>query len=122
MIQGARRKAVAGAQLLDPKWAGGTKQGVTAPREVSGTRRDNFTEFTIGLSQEFPRAAKRKLQGARKQLDADVDRAALDNERRMVRRDASLAWLDVYEAEQGLELSRRLGDEGALEWPSLQTR
>ena len=60
------------------------------------------------MSQDFPRADKRRLKGERKQLDADTDRAALNNERRMVRRDASLAWLDVYEAEQGLTFAQRL--------------
>ena len=38
----------------------------------------------------------------------------------MVRRDASLAWLDVYEAEQGLKLAQRLADEAALQVQSLE--
>jgi outer membrane protein TolC len=54
------------------------------------------------------------------QLDADADRAALDNEQRLVRRDASLAWLDVYEAEQSLKLAQRLVDEAALQVQSLE--
>jgi len=72
------------------------------------------------LSQDFPRAEKRRLQGARKQLDADADRASLDNEQRMVRRDASLAWLDAYETEQGLKLAQHLVDEAALQVQSLE--
>jgi outer membrane protein, heavy metal efflux system len=119
-IAAAEQQAIAARQLPDPQIAGGLKELPIDTSERFSTSRDNFTEFTIGLSQEFPRAAKRRLQGARKQLDADADRAALDNEQRMVWRDASLAWLEVYEAEQGLKLSQRLGEEVALQVQSLE--
>jgi cobalt-zinc-cadmium efflux system outer membrane protein len=119
-IEAEEQQAIAARQLPDPQLAGGLKELPIDTSEAFSTSRDNFTEFTIGLSQEFPRAAKRRLQGARKQLDADADRAALDNEQRMVRRDASLAWLDVYEAEQGLKLSQRLGEEATLQLQSLE--
>ena len=119
-IRAEEQQAVAAAQLPDPQLSGGLKELPIDTSEAFNTRRDNFTEFTIGLSQDFPRAEKRRLQGARKQLDADADRAALDNEQRMVRRDASLAWLDVYETEQGLKLTQRLADEAALQVQSLE--
>lgn len=119
-IQAEEQQAISAAQLPDPQLSGGLKELPVDTPEAFSTRRDNFTEFTIGLSQEFPRAEKRRLQGARKQLDADADRAALDNERRMVRRDASLAWLDLYETEQGLKLSQRLADEAMLQVQSLE--
>ncbi|MDB6083633.1 MAG: TolC family protein [Gammaproteobacteria bacterium] len=119
-IQAEEQQAVAAAQLPDPQVSGGVKELPIDTSEAFSTRRDNFTEFTIGLSQEFPRAAKRKLQGARKQLDAEADRAALDNEQRMVRRDSSLAWLDVYEAVQGLKFAQRLADESALQVQALE--
>jgi outer membrane protein, heavy metal efflux system len=119
-IQAEDQQAVAAAQLPDPQLSGGLKELPIDTPEAFSTRRDNFTEFTIGLSQEFPRAEKRRLQGARKQLDADADRASLENEQRMVRRDASLAWLDVYETEQGLKLTQRLADEAMLQVQSLE--
>jgi outer membrane protein, heavy metal efflux system len=119
-IQAEDQQAVAAGQLPDPQLSGGLKELPIDTPEAFSTRRDNFTEFTIGLSQEFPRAEKRRLQGARKQLDADADREALDNEQRMVRRDASLAWLDVYETEQGLKLTQRLADEAMLQVQSLE--
>jgi outer membrane protein TolC len=119
-IQAEEQQAVASAQLPDPQLSGGVKELPIDTPEAFSTRRDNFTEFTIGLSQEFPRAEKRRLQGVRKQLDADADRAALDNEQRMVRRDASLAWLDLYETEQGLKLTQRLADEATLQVQSLE--
>jgi outer membrane protein, heavy metal efflux system len=119
-IAAEEQQAVAAAQLPDPQLSGGLKELPIDTPEAFSTRRDNFTEFTIGISQDFPRAEKRRLEGARKQLDADTDRAALDNERRMVRRDASLAWLDVYEAEQGMRLTQRLADEAVLQVQSLE--
>jgi outer membrane protein TolC len=119
-IQAEEQQAVAAAQLPDPKLSGGLKEFPVDTPEAFSVSRDNFTEFTIGLSQEFPRAEKRRLQGSRKQLDADADRAALDNERRMVSRDSSLAWLDVYEADQALKLTRRLADEAALQVQSME--
>ena len=119
-IQAEDQQAIAASQLPDPQLSGGLKELPVDTSEAFSTRRDDFTEFTIGLSQDFPRAEKRRLQGARKQLDADADRASLDNEQRMVRRDASLAWLDVYEAEQSLKLAQRLADEAALQVQSLE--
>ena len=119
-IQAEDQQAIAASQLPDPQLSGGLRDLPIDTSEAYSTRRDSFTEFTIGVSQDFPRAEKRRLQGARKQLDADADRAALDNEQRMVRRDASLAWLDVYEAEQSLKLAQRLVDEAALQVQSLE--
>ena len=119
-IQAEDQQAIAASQLPDPQLSGGLKELPIDTSEAFSTRRDNFTEFTIGLSQDFPRAEKRRLQGARKQLDADADRAALENEQRMVHRDAALAWLDVYEAEKSLKLAQRLVDESALQVQSLE--
>jgi outer membrane protein, heavy metal efflux system len=119
-IQAEDQQAVAAAQLPDPKLSGGLRELPIDTPEAFSVSRDNFTEFTIGLSQDFPRAEKRRLSGARKQLDADADRAALDNEQRMVRRDSSLAWLDLYEAEQALKITQRLADEAALQVRALE--
>ena len=114
-IQAEDHQAIAAAQLPDPKLSGGLNELPIDTAEAFSTSRDNFTEFRIGVSQDFPRAEKRRLQGARLQLDAETDRAVLDNEQRLVRRDSSLAWLDVYEAEQGLKLAQGLADEAALQ-------
>jgi outer membrane protein TolC len=120
VINATERQAIAAAQLPDPKLSGGLKELPVDTSEAFSVRRDSFTEFTVGLSQELPRAAKRRLKGERKQLDADTERAALNNDRLAIRRDASLAWLDVYEAEQGLVLARQLSSEAALQVQSLE--
>ncbi len=120
VINANERQAIAAAQLPDPKFSGGLRELPVDTGEAFSIRRDNFTEFTVGLSQDLPRAAKRRLKGERKQLDAETERAALNNDRRAIRRDASLAWLDVYEAEQGLTLARKLTAEAALQVQSLE--
>src|SRR5882724_10695554 len=120
VINANERQAIAAAQLPDPKLSGGLKELPVDTSEAFSVRRDNFTEFTVGLSQEFPRANKRRLKGERKQLDAETERAALSSDRRAIRRDASLAWLDVYESEQGLTLARSLSVEAALQVQSLE--
>jgi cobalt-zinc-cadmium efflux system outer membrane protein len=119
-IRADEQQAIAAAQLPDPKLSGGLKDLPVDTGEAFSVRRDNFTEFTVGLSQELPRADKRRLKGERKQLDAELERAGLSNDRRAIRRDASLAWLDVYEAEQGLMLARKLSAEAALQVQSLE--
>ena len=119
-IKAEEQQAIAARQLPDPKLSGGLKELPIDTGEAFSVRRDSFTEFTVGLSQDFPRADKRRLKGERKQLEADADRAALDNDRRSVRRDTSLAWLDVYEAEQGLKLTQKLSSEAALQTKSLE--
>src|SRR6267378_742463 len=120
VINANERQAIAAAQLPDPKLSGGLKELPVDTSEAFSVRRDNFTEFTVGLSQDLPRANKRRLKGERKRLEADTERAALDNDRRALCRDASLAWLDVYEAEQGLTLARQLTSEAALQVQSLE--
>src|SRR6202022_955557 len=105
VINANERQAIAAAQLPDPRLSGGLKELPVDTNEAFSLRRDSFTEFTVGLSQDFPRAAPRRLKGGRGTPDADTERAALNNDRRAIRRDASLAWLDVYEAEQGLALA-----------------
>ena len=119
-IEAQQQQAVAAAQLPDPKLSGALRDVPIDTAEAFSLRRDNFTEYTVGLSQEFPRAEKRRLKGARKSQGADADRAALLNDQRAVRRDVSLAWLDVYEAEQALKLTRNLVEEANLQVQALQ--
>jgi outer membrane protein, heavy metal efflux system len=120
VINANERQAIAAAQLPDPRLSGGLKELPVDTSEAFSLRRDSFTEFTVGLSQDIPRAVTRRLKGERKQLDADTERAALNTDRRAIRRDASLAWLDVYEAEQGLAFAQRQTQEAALQVQSFE--
>jgi outer membrane protein TolC len=119
-IEAEQQQAVAAAQLPDPRLSGGLKELPIDTPEAFSVRSDNFTEFTVGISQEFTRSEKRRLRGTRKWQGADIDRAALDNDRRTVSRDASLAWLDVYEAQQAYRLTEALTDEASLQVRALE--
>jgi len=120
-IEADEQQAVAVAQLPDPKLSAGLKDLPVDRGEAFSVRDDNFTTFSAGLSQELPRGDKRRLRGERKRLDAEVQRAGLQDDRRSIGRDAALAWLDVYEAEQALALTQQLADESALQVQSLDS-
>jgi outer membrane protein TolC len=66
---------------------------------------DSDTQLVVGVSQEFPRAAKRRLRGEERQREAE----RLDAERRVaelsIRRDASLAWLECWRDEAAKRIS-----------------
>ena len=120
LIDAQAQQAVSAAQLPDPKLLTGLRDVPIDTRDAFNLRRDNFTEFTVGVSQEIPRFNKRRLLGERKTLEADVARASLDDEQRAVQRDTALAWLDVYAAEQGLVLGRRAHAEAALQLQAVE--
>src|SRR5262249_15432133 len=89
--------------------------------EAFSVRDDSFTMFTVGVSQEFPRAEKRRLKGERKRLDAEMERYDLLNDRRVIGRDTALSWLDVFEAEQALTLTHQLAIETRLQVQAMES-
>ncbi len=119
-INAEEQQAVSAAQLPDPKLTAGLKDLPVDRGEAFSVRDDNFTMFSVGISQDFPRGDKRRLKGERKRLEAAMDRLGLDNDRRAIGRDASLAWLDVYESEQALQLTHQLSQESALQVRALE--
>lgn len=120
-IDAEEQLAVSAAQLPDPKIMAGLKDLPVDRGEAFSVRDDNFTTFSVGLSQDFPRGDKRRLKGERKRLEAATDRIGLDNDRRTVSREAGLAWLDVYESEQALNLTQQLASESALQVQALES-
>ncbi len=99
-INAAEKNAVAAAQLPDPKLKVGLSELPITGSEAFSVRRDNFTQFKVGVAQEFPRAEKRRLRGAMSHLEAERDSQELEVIHRAVVRDAGLAWLDVYHSER----------------------
>lgn len=114
-IRAAEDQAEAAAQLPDPKLTLGLQDVPIDGADAFSLRHDSFTGLTIGVAQDFPRAEKLRLRGARRQIEAEVNRFGLANDRRLVRRETALAWLDVYEAEQGVALARQMAAEAALQ-------
>lgn len=119
-IDAEEQLAVSAAQLPDPKLMAGLKDLPVDRGEAFSVRDDNFTMFSVGLSQDFPRGDKRRLKGERKHLEAATDRFGLDNDRRTVSREAALGWLDVYESEQALGLTHQLSKESDLQVRALE--
>ena len=119
-IDAEEQQAVSVAQLPDPKLTAGLKDLPVDRGEAFSVRDDNFTMFSVGISQDFPRGDKRRLRGERKRLEAAMDRLGLDTDRRAISRDTSLAWLDVYESEQALALTHQLFGESALQVQALE--
>ncbi len=110
-VRGMREQAVADAQLPDPTLMTGVRDLPVNGADAFSLDRDNFTMVTAGVRQKFPRSAKRRLRGERGEIEADVDEVELAAMRREVRREAALAWLDVYNAEQALQPAQALVDE-----------
>ncbi len=101
----AREASVASAQLPDPQLFGGVRDLPIESHEAYSLSDDSDTQLVVGISQEFPRAEKRRLRA--EQRDREADR--LDDERRLaalsIRRDASLAWLDCWRAESARQIA-----------------
>jgi outer membrane protein TolC len=114
-IEAEQQQSIAAGQLPDPKLTGGIRDLPVDGGEAFSPRRDDFTVYSVGLSQDFPRGDRRRLGAQRLRLEADTDRSALDDDRRRIGRDAALAWLDVYEAETAFQLSRQLETEAGLQ-------
>ncbi len=103
-INAAEKNAVAAAQLPDPRLKLGIDSLPITGSEAFSVRRDDFTQFKVGVSQEFPRAEKRRLRGAMAQLEAQRDTEELEVTRRAIKRDAAQAWLEVFYPESALML------------------
>jgi len=105
-VKAARENAVASAQLPDPKLTGGIASWPIDGPERYSLRRDDFTMVNVGVMQDFPRAEKRRLRGARGEHEAEMAEQMLTATRLTIKRDAALAWLDVWRPERALELTR----------------
>lgn len=119
-IIAAQESAVAAGQLPDPKLNAALRDYPVTGSDALSIRRDNFTMFTVGVMQEFPREEKRKLLSNREMLAAGKASQELDLTRRTIARDAALAWLDVYYPEQAKVLIRELEREAEVQIESAE--
>ncbi len=103
-VAAARNSAVAAAQLPDPKLTAGVTDLPVDGADRYSLRRDDFTMFTAGVMQDFPRAAKRQLRGQKGEHEAELAEQTLATSRLMIERDAGFAWLAVWKAERLREL------------------
>lgn len=101
----AREAAVSAAQLPDPRLFGGIRDLPVTTQDAYSLSDDSDTQLVVGISQDFPRAAKRRLRGELRVREAE----RFDAERRAtelsIRRDASLAWLDCWREEAARKIA-----------------
>jgi outer membrane protein TolC len=103
--------SVSAGQLPDPVLRLGVDNlPVTGPDSYSLTN-DFMTMRRIGVMQEFPREEKRRLRSERSEREAERESASRQAMFANVQRDAALAWLDRYYAEQMRSVLEKLGDD-----------
>jgi outer membrane protein TolC len=107
-VRAARARAVADARLPDPVLMAALRDLPVNGDPAFTLGGDDFTILAAGIRQEFPRAEKRRLRGERGRVEAEASALDLAAMEREIRRDAALAWLDVYEAERAAELTGAL--------------
>ena len=94
--QAAAQDAIADGQLPDPRLVAGLNELPVTGRDAFDLRRDGDTDIMLGVEQDIPRAAKRRLLTQRGERAASLAQTLLEAQRLQVRRAAQLAWLDVY--------------------------
>jgi outer membrane protein TolC len=110
-VDAAQALAVSAGRLPDPKLVFGLDNlPVTGPDAYSTTD-DFMTMRKVGVMQEFPRAAKRRLQHDRAEAEADLAGAELAQTRLEVARQAAQAWIRRSTADTALEELRALEPE-----------
>ncbi len=113
-LDGAQAVLPSAATLPDPRLIVGLDNLPVTGADRFSTTADFMTMQRIGLMQEVPNSAKREARTAGAQARIERERALLSVTELTVRRDAALAWLAVYYAEDraaqlsGLERENRL--------------
>ncbi|MEO8443471.1 MAG: TolC family protein [Gammaproteobacteria bacterium] len=110
-IRALRDQSLAAAQLPDPRLIAGVMQMPVNGGEALSFRDDDFTALSVGVAQEFPRAAKRRLRAAALDQEADGTRLALTELERRIQLNAGSAYLDVVAAAAGAQILERLTAE-----------
>jgi outer membrane protein, heavy metal efflux system len=101
-----RETAVAVRQLPDPQLLTGIADLPVNTGDAGSFTRDSDTQLQVGLMQEFPRAEKRRLRGELSEREAARLEAEHHLAQRSIRRDASLAWLELWRYDWMLSLTR----------------
>lgn len=99
-LAGSRASRIAADTLPDPRLTVGLESVPIQGPDRFTTTRDMGTEQRVALMQEVPNRAKRAARAAMGDARIERDRAMLAATAVTVRRDAGLAWLAVYFAEQ----------------------
>ncbi len=113
--------AVSAAQNPDPVLRVGIENLPVNGADQFSLSQDFMTQRSIGLTQEFARADKKRLRGEHYQREADkvaADKVAMALN---IRRDTALAWIDRYYSEAGKRLMDEEIRQAQAETEALQT-
>lgn len=102
----ARESGIAARALPDPQLYTAIADLPINTGDAYSFTRDSDTQFQVGVTQEFPRSAKRRLRGELGEREATRLNAEHDLAQRQIRRDAALAWLELWRYDQALSLTR----------------
>ncbi|MGE0387559.1 MAG: TolC family protein [Gammaproteobacteria bacterium] len=102
----AREEAIAARQLPDPRLVAGIADLPIETRDAFSFTRDTGTQIQIGVMQELTRSAKRASRGELAEAGARRLEAERAMSRQAIRRDASLAWLELWRSGRILALTR----------------
>lgn len=93
MLEATRNSAIAEGQLPDPK----IKLGLSnIPTDNFSLTEDPMTQATISIEQRFLGGKKRQLNQTIAELKSGQNVAVLDSAVLSVKRDAAMAWLNLY--------------------------
>ncbi len=93
-------RAVSASQLPDPQLMAGVQDLPINREDAYSLRRDDSTMLSVGITQQFPRAAKRELRGEKQRLLARGADARRQELQRRIQRESGTAYLDLYLPEQ----------------------
>jgi len=102
-IESARSAATPAASLPDPKLIAGVDNFPVSGPDAGQLQRDFMTMQRVGVMQEFPNSAKRRARAAVAAASVSVATVAWQISQLSVRRDAALAWIDLYYAQRKQE-------------------
>src|SRR5690606_33732445 len=118
----SQEAAIASSQLPDPRLRLGIINLPITGSDAAHFNRDEMTMSTIGIMQEMVPQAERDAAARTMQATAGQVQTEKAVTARAIRRDAALAWLDVFEAQRRTELYQKMADEMAAERKTLVSR
>lgn len=114
-VRAARENAIASAQLPDPELRLGVRDVPVNSEDRYSLSRDSDTQIMVGVMQEFPAAASRRLRGAMGTREAEMAEQELTATRLMIRRDAGLAWIEAWKPDRALALTQEAVRQAELQ-------
>jgi outer membrane protein TolC len=100
-VSASRERTVYAGALPDPQL---TLGALNVPIDSYRLDQEDMTVLMLGVRQALPPGDTRRLRTQRAEQDVVRDQARLETERRAVRKQVRLTWLELHFAEQSLQL------------------